>query len=93
MMRCCGVAPELVEGPGFHFYRARRGAVSVGQSKPCDLAFPASFEDWPEAERKRHLLRLWRAEEHRRPLMLELVLEVLRGITVEGVELTVPLEP
>jgi hypothetical protein len=27
-----------------------------------------SFEDWPDAERKRHLLRLWLAPPNARPL-------------------------
>lgn len=156
--------PELVEALGFHFYRSRRGAIPVGESKPwfrqpvfsikdgyftargasntitraqklpgvpaltpiqleamqfyqqvarelaIDIDFErgdmsyaqshvtlhsrTSFEDWPEPERKRHLLRLWmRAEENKRPLVPEVALEVRRGITLEGVELTVPLEP
>lgn len=51
-----------------------------------------SFEDWPEPERKRHLLRLWMATESERPLIPEIALEINRGITPEGVELTAPLE-
>lgn len=59
-----------------------------------------SYEDWPEPERKRHLLRLWLAAPGARPLP-EVYAERYGavtigdrgGIVVEGTELTVPLQP
>ncbi|MDX1484358.1 MAG: TauD/TfdA family dioxygenase [Alphaproteobacteria bacterium] len=51
------------------------------------------FEDWPEPERRRHLLRLWISTGGERPLVPEVAREIERGVTVEGVEPTVPLEP
>ncbi|NKB56421.1 MAG: TauD/TfdA family dioxygenase [Alphaproteobacteria bacterium] len=60
----------------------------------------ADFEDWPEVERKRHLLRLWLSPEDARPLpdsFLEryLGLEIGNrgGIIAPGAELNVPLVP
>lgn len=59
-----------------------------------------SYEDWPEPERKRHLLRLWLAMPGARPLP-EIYAERYGavtigdrgGIVVEGTQLTVPLQP
>ena len=58
------------------------------------------FEDWPEPERKRHLLRLWLAPPDGRPLPDCYAprygsVEIGRrgGILVPGTTLTVPLEP
>jgi hypothetical protein len=59
------------------------------------------YEDWPEPERKRHLLRLWLATPNGRPLP-EAVLERYvglkpgerpAGIIVENMELSTPLVP
>jgi hypothetical protein len=57
-----------------------------------------SFEDWPEPERKRHLLRLWLAPRRARPLpevFAERFGSVVPGdrggIIVEGTKATVPL--
>jgi hypothetical protein len=59
------------------------------------------YEDWPEAERKRHLLRLWLETPGGRPLP-DAVLERYvglkpgqrpAGIIVENMELTTPLDP
>lgn len=59
------------------------------------------YEDWPEPERKRHLLRLWLATPGGRPLP-DAVLERYvglkpgqrpAGIIVENMELSTPLEP
>jgi hypothetical protein len=45
------------------------------------------FEDWPEPERRRYLVRLWlRVNEGRRPLIPAFAKEIARGIAVEGVE-------
>jgi hypothetical protein len=48
------------------------------------------FEDWPEPERKRHLLRLWLATGIR-PVHPDIA-RALRGIAVEGEEDPTPLE-
>lgn len=51
------------------------------------------FEDWPEAARKRHLLRLWLSDPASRPL-LKVVREgrTGRGVHLEGVKLIAPLD-
>ena len=51
------------------------------------------FEDWPEAARKRHLLRLWLSDPSSRPL-LKVVREgrTGRGVQLKGVKLIAPLD-
>lgn len=51
------------------------------------------FEDWPEAARKRHLLRLWLSDPSSRPL-LKVVREgrTGRGVQLQGVKLIAPLD-
>jgi TfdA family taurine catabolism dioxygenase TauD len=51
------------------------------------------FEDWPEPERKRHLLRLWLSDPSSRPL-LKVVREgrTGRGVQLEGAKLIAPLD-
>jgi alpha-ketoglutarate-dependent taurine dioxygenase len=51
------------------------------------------FEDWPEPERKRHLLRLWLSDPSSRPL-LKVVREgrTGRGVQLKGVKLIAPLD-
>jgi hypothetical protein len=52
------------------------------------------FEDWPEADRRRHLIRLWlRLDEGKRPLIPELAREIARGIILPGVEPVASLTP
>jgi hypothetical protein len=58
------------------------------------------FEDWPEPERRRHLLRLWLAPLEARPLPAVFaerygsILPGARGgVSVPGLELKTPLEP
>ncbi|MFI4986778.1 MAG: TauD/TfdA family dioxygenase, partial [Alphaproteobacteria bacterium] len=58
-----------------------------------------AFEDWPEPEKRRHLLRLWLAPREARPLppvFAERYGSVAPGrrggVTVPGMRLTVPLE-
>ncbi len=60
----------------------------------------ADFEDWPEVERKRHLLRLWLAPPDARPLppsFLERYLGIeigdRGGVVVPGMTLNAPLDP
>ena len=51
------------------------------------------FEDWPEAARKRHLLRLWLSDPSSRPL-LKVVRDgrTGRGVQLAGVKLIAPLD-
>jgi len=49
-----------------------------------------AYEDWPEPERKRHLLRLWLGN-GRRPLQAD-VAQALAGVVVEGTVLQTPLD-
>jgi hypothetical protein len=52
------------------------------------------FEDWPEPERKRHLLRLWLNDtEAQRPLEESVAREVNAGVVVDGMAYKTPLEP
>ena len=60
----------------------------------------ADFEDWPETERKRHLLRLWLSPEDARPLpdsfierYLGLEIGNRGGIIAPDVKLNVPMVP
>lgn len=58
-----------------------------------------AFEDWPDAERKRHLLRLWLAPANARPLPSvyaerfgSVVPGDRGGVAVRGMQLTAPLD-
>jgi hypothetical protein len=58
-----------------------------------------AFEDWPEPERKRHLLRLWLAPANARPLPLvfadrygSITPGERGGLTMPGMKLTAPLD-
>ena len=52
-----------------------------------------SFEDWPEIERKRHLLRLWLRDPTGRPISEQLRQgRAGRGIHIHGLKLVVPLD-
>jgi hypothetical protein len=60
----------------------------------------ADFEDWPEVERRRHLLRLWLCPPEGRMLpdsflerYLNLEIGNRGGIVGQGTEVCVPLEP
>lgn len=69
-----------------------RGDMSYSNSH-VTLHSRTSFEDWPEPERRRHLIRLWmRVEEERRPLIPELDHEIERGVKPAGVTLNAPLD-
>jgi len=89
----------------------------VAEELRCDMAFEPGdiqflhnhvtahgrtlYEDWPERERKRHLLRLWLATPGGRPLIDEILERYVglkpgqrpAGIIVEGMQLSTPLEP
>jgi hypothetical protein len=49
-----------------------------------------AFEDWPEPERKRHLMRLWLAEDHGGRPLLPGIRESLQGIRGKKTTLSVP---
>jgi hypothetical protein len=51
-----------------------------------------AFQDWPEPERKRHLYRLWLADEESRPIS-PAFRDLIRGIEVEGFVPSAPLDP
>jgi hypothetical protein len=51
-----------------------------------------AFEDWPEPERKRHLMRLWLTIDGERPLPPVLAERVLGGIVTRDTVLKAPLE-
>lgn len=50
-----------------------------------------AFEDWPEPARKRHLYRLWLADEDSRPIT-RAFRDLIRGIEVEGFTPSAPLD-
>ena len=52
----------------------------------------SAFEDWPEPERKRHLLRLWLAIDGERPIPAVLAERTQGGIVTRGTRLKAPLE-
>ena len=65
------------------------GDISIVQNH-VTLHSRTAFEDWPEPERKRHLLRLW-ISNRRRPVHDDIEKEI-RGVLVEGTELQASLE-
>jgi hypothetical protein len=67
------------------------GDMSYAQSH-VTLHMRTEFEDWPEADRRRHLLRMWINTGGERPLVPEVGREIERGVTLDGVGMTVPLE-
>jgi alpha-ketoglutarate-dependent taurine dioxygenase len=84
-------------------YRSTVEACAVDMDfQPGDIQFlnnfvtlhtRREFEDWPEAERKRHLMRLWLSDPASRPL-LKVVREgrTGRGVQLKGVKLIAPLD-
>jgi len=50
-----------------------------------------AFEDWPEPERRRHLLRLWLRDDDGRPVV-PLMRESFQGIHVAGFRPVMPLD-
>ncbi|MFM2129674.1 MAG: hypothetical protein RL477_1220 [Pseudomonadota bacterium] len=66
------------------------GDISVVQNH-VTLHSRSAFEDWPEVERKRHLLRLWLSTDGAYPVCEDIEKEI-RGVTVEGTKLRASLE-
>jgi hypothetical protein len=82
-------------------YRKMVGECAVDLDfEPGDIQFlhnhvmlhsRTAYEDWPEPGRKRHLMRLWLADDNGRPLP-ESVRKNFRGVQVAGFTPTVPFD-
>jgi hypothetical protein len=89
----------LANDPAMHLHMGfRRGDIQLVHNHTL-LHDRTSFEDWPEPERKRHLLRLWLAPPSARPLppaYEERYGSVTPGdrggIIVKGTKLTAPID-
>jgi hypothetical protein len=68
----------------------RQGDIQILHSH-VTLHSRRGFEDWPEPDRRRHLLRLWLRDPAGRPIPAA-YREVVDGIRVEGVRFTTPLD-
>ncbi len=90
---------SLANDPALHLLMEfRRGDVQLVHNHTL-LHDRTAFEDWPEPERKRHLLRLWLAPLEARPLPLvyaerygSITLGDRGGVAVKGTKLTAPLD-
>jgi len=90
---------QLANDPALHFQmRLQAGDVQLVHNHTL-LHDRTAFQDWPEPERKRHLLRLWIAPENARPLPPvfaerygSVVPGQLGGVTVPGTRATIPWE-
>jgi TfdA family taurine catabolism dioxygenase TauD len=90
---------DLANDPAIHmFMEFHRGDVQLVHNHTL-LHDRTAFEDWPEPERKRHLLRLWLAPFGARPLPRvyaerygSLVPGERGGLWVNGMKLVAPLE-
>ena len=91
---------SLAEDPDIHLTMEFRPGDMQFLHNHTILHDRLSYEDWPEPEKKRHLLRLWLAVPGARPLpdvyaerYGAVTVGDRGGIVVEGTKLTVPLEP
>ncbi len=90
----------LAEDPALHFFMEfRAGDVQLVHNHTL-LHDRTAFEDWPEPERRRHLLRLWLAPAEARPLPAvfaarygSVVPGERGGIQLPGLRPVVPWEP
>jgi len=90
----------LANDPALHFFMEfRAGDVQLVHNHTL-LHDRTAFEDWPELERRRHLLRLWLAPVDARPLPAvfaqrygSLIPGERGGVHLPGVSLTVPWQP
>jgi hypothetical protein len=90
---------SLANDPGLHFrMELQAGDVQLVHNHTL-LHDRTAFEDWPEPERKRHLLRLWLAPTNARPLPAifaerygSVVPGARGGVVVAGTRYTVPWE-
>lgn len=67
------------------------GDISLVQNYVA-LHARTQYEDWPEPERKRHLLRLWMSFDGARPLHADIIRDHEQGILEAGTVLHAPLE-
>jgi hypothetical protein len=90
---------QLANDPALHVQMEfRAGDVQLVHNHTL-LHDRTAFEDWPEPERKRHLLRLWLAPVEARPLPPvfaerygSLIAGQRGGITIPGTRYTIPWE-
>jgi len=90
---------RLSNDPALHFrMELRTGDIQLVHNHTL-LHDRTAFEDWPETERRRHLLRLWLAPENARPLppiFAERYGSVVPGqrggVVVPGMRYTIPWE-
>jgi len=89
----------LANDPALHFCMTLQPGDMQFVHNHTLLHDRTAFEDWPEPERKRHLLRLWLAPARARPLpsiFAERFGSVIPGqrggITVPGTQYTIPWE-
>lgn len=90
---------SLANDPELHlFMELQPGDIQIVHNHTI-LHDRTAFEDWPDAERKRHLLRLWLAPANARPLpsvFAERFGSVVPGdrggVVVRGMTLTAPLD-
>jgi Taurine catabolism dioxygenase TauD, TfdA family len=99
-VRALDLLDSLTNDAGLHLnMELRAGDIQLvhNHTLPHDRT---AFEDWPEPERKRHLLRLWLASERARPLPRvfeerygSIVPGERGGIVEPGTRYTIPWEP
>jgi hypothetical protein len=90
---------QLANDPALHFQmELQAGDIQLVHNHTL-LHDRTAFEDWPEPERKRHLLRLWLAPQNARPLppvFAERYGSVVPGqrggVVVPGIRYTIPWE-
>ena len=90
---------SLANDPALHFFmELQPGDIQIVHNHTI-LHDRTAFEDWPEPERKRHLLRLWLAPANARPLPAvyaerfgSVIPGERGGVAVTGMSRTVPLD-
>lgn len=90
---------SVANDPEFHLYmELQPGDIQIVHNHTI-LHDRTAFDDWPEAERKRHLLRLWLAPANARPLPAvfaerfgSVVPGERGGVVARGMTLTAPLD-
>jgi hypothetical protein len=96
--------PQLtdLQKEAVRFYRGMAEECSVEiPFTPGDIQFlnnyvtlhsRRGYEDWPEPNRRRHLLRLWLSDPEARPIPPQQLREFGSGVLMDGVRLNVPLD-
>ncbi len=97
-----GVPPlTAAQQEAIEMYRALADEIAIDiDFQPGDISYVnnhvtlhsrTEFEDWPEPERKRHLLRLWLSTDGARPVHEDIEREI-RGVVLPDTELKASLE-